>query len=45
MTKLMAYVAFGGGCEPDPDSAAEELRRPVMKFLECRIGTRYWPIR
>jgi hypothetical protein len=27
MTKLMAYVAFGGGREPDPDSPAEELRR------------------
>jgi hypothetical protein len=25
--KLMAYIAFGGGCKPDPDSAADELRR------------------
>ncbi len=23
----MAYIAFSGDCEPDPDSAAEELRR------------------
>jgi hypothetical protein len=25
--KLMAYIAFSGGCEPDPDSAAQDLRR------------------
>ena len=25
MSKLMAYVAFGGDCKPDPDTAADEL--------------------